>query len=60
MTDKDTIELTKDTFTEVVKEFERLSQPPNEETRDFYENEKWKYRERLPEGAKIIVKENNK
>ena len=57
MTDKDTIELTEDTLTEAVKEFERLSQPPNEETRDFYENKKWKEQPRLPEGAKIIVKE---
>lgn len=42
MTDRDTIELTEDTLTEVVKEFERLSQTPNEETRDFYESENWK------------------
>lgn len=57
MTDKDTIELTEDILTEVVKEFERLSQPPNEETIDFYENEKWKDIESLPKGAEIIVKE---
>jgi hypothetical protein len=53
----DTIELNKETLNEMVKEFERLSQP-NKETIDFYNDEKWKYlNQRLPEGAEIIIDE---
>jgi len=53
----DTIKLNEDTINEMVKEFERLSQP-NEETIDFYNDEKWKeINQRLPDGAEIIIDE---